>query len=221
MILNSKIFSQTSMKYFFFDRLKYKQNDSNKFYKNYHFIQFFNNLLTSFSSAFIALIFTYPFDLAYTRKAAKLVPDGNYENYRSCFNTKIDNMIYNNVPLNKIVESQVYKNQLFFVKYYDNFSLALIYSTISCTVNMLGFSLIKNKVSKNNQEEKKNYSFGSFIKLLGYTSTLTLFTSPIIYPFESILKKFQVNGGRGYNLIFQDNKEGFKICYGNRIKLYK
>ena len=186
-----------------------------------NFIQFFNNLLTSFSSAFIALIFTYPFDLAYTRKAAKLVPDGNYENYRSCFNTKIDNMIYNNVPLNKIVESQVYKNQLFFVKYYDNFSLALIYSTISCTVNMLGFSLIKNKVSKNNQEEKKNYSFGSFIKLLGYTSTLTLFTSPIIYPFESILKKFQVNGGRGYNLIFQDNKEGFKICYGNRIKLYK
>lgn len=211
---------QVSMKYFFFDRLKFKQEESNKYYKNYYFIQFINNFFRSFASAFLALIFTYPLDLAYTRKAGKLIPDGNYETYRSCFHTKIDNMIYYDIPVTKMLESQKEKNQLLVSKYYEKVSFALMLSTMTCFTNMIGFAFIRDKIESNNRENKQ-YSIENFFKLLGMTTTLTILTSPIIYPFDTMLKQMQVNGARGYNLKYSNNNEGIKQFMAAKNTFYK
>lgn len=152
--------------------------------------------MNSFMSCFIALIFTYPIDLAYTRKTGKLILDGNYESYRSCFHTKIDTMIYYDIPLNKMLENQKSKNQFLFSKYYEGFSYALLLSIVSCFFNMIGFSIIYEKLS--NKVENNNYSIDHYISLIGYTSSLAILTSPFIYPFDTLLRHAQVNGGRGY-----------------------
>lgn len=203
------------MKYFFFDRLKYKQNESNKYYKNYYFVQFFNNVFRSFFSSFIALAFTYPMDLAYTRKAGKLVPDGNYDSYRSCFHTKIDTMIYSDIPLNKMMETQKDKNQILVSKYYEGFSYALLLSTVSCFTNMIGFAFIRDKLA-HKSEENKEYSIKSFFRLLGYTSTMAFLTSPFIYPFDTLLRQVQINGARGYNLKYEKSSEISRSLFGGK-----
>lgn len=193
------------MKYFFFDRFKYSRDQSNKHNKSYHFIQFFNNVFTSYASSFIALLFTYPFDLAYSRKAGKLVLDGNYNNFRNCFHTKIDTMIFYDIPLDKMMEMQKKKSGFLVSKYYEGFSFALMLSSISLVANMTGFEFIRNKVQNSRSDDAANkYSASNFFKLIGYTSALTIITSPIIYPFDTLLRQNQVNGARGYNNKFDN-----------------
>ena len=208
------------MKYSLFDRFKHKRDQSNKYYKSYYFIQFFNNVFSSFASSLIALFFTYPFDLAYSRKAGKLVLDGNYNLIRNCFHTKIDNMLYYDIPLNKMLEMQKKKNNLLVSKYYEGFACALLLSTVSLSANMIGFAFIKDKVinSKENGNNVK-YSVGNFLKLIGYTSALTILTSPLVYPFDTLLRQIQVNGGRGYNNKFERGLDNFKsMILGRNIK---
>jgi len=154
-------------------------------------------MFQSFVSSVVALVFTYPIDLALTRKSGKLIPDGNYETYRSCFHTKIDTMINYNIPINKMIEEQKNKNQILFSKYYEGFAYALLLSSVNLFTNMIGFAFIKDKLS-NNREENKKYSLTNFLKLLGYTTALSILTSPFIYPFDTILRIIQVNGGRGF-----------------------
>jgi len=188
------------MKYFFFDRLKYKTEDTNKYYKKFYIMQLFNNFMCSIGSSFIALLFTYPFDLAYTRQTAKLVPDGNYKDFRNSFHSTTDYLIYNDSSLKKILDNKIEDNQkIFRWKYYEKFPHAIFCSGLSTFLNMLGFSLIRNKLEKDSDSSsnKSNY-FKDFIKTVGLTSALSMIISPIIYPFDTILRQLQVNGGRGY-----------------------
>lgn len=202
------------MKYFLFDRLKHKRDQANKYYKSYYLIQFFNNVLSAFASSFIALALTYPFDLAYSRKAGKLTLDGNYNTFRSCFHTKIDTMLYYDIPLNKMLEMQKKKSSILFSKYYEGFAYALLLSTISLSVNMVGFTLIKNKIQGSSSQEEnkqaKSFSFKEFFRVLGYTSALALLASPLVYPFDTLLRQVQVNGGHGYANKFESGVEAIK-----------
>lgn len=206
------------MKYLFFDRLKQKRDQANKYYKSYYMLRFLNNVFTSFTSCFTALVFTYPFDLAYSRKAGKLsTADGNYNSFRSCFHTKIDTMIYYDIPLNQMLEMQKKTGGIALSKYYEGFSYALLLSTIGLSLNMVGFSLIRDKVA--NGSDNKRSSVPGFFKLLGYTSALTLVTSPFVYPFDTLLRHVQVNGGRGYNNKFDRGYDYVKsLISGKSVK---
>lgn len=195
------------MKYFFFDRLKYKTEESNKYYKKFIIMQQIQNLLCAFGSSFISLIFTYPFDLAYTRKTAKLITDGNYKNFRQCFHTKTENLIYNDASLKRILDNKLESNNnIFRWKYYDKFSMAICLSGLSTFFNMSGFSLIKNRI-KEDKNNEINFT-NKFCNTLGYTSLLTIITSPIIYPFDTLLRQMQVDGGRGYYKKYENLRDG-------------
>lgn len=223
--LNLKILTQTSMKYFLFDRFKNKRDQANKYYKSYYLIQFFNNILCSFGSCFTALVFSYPFDLAYSRKAGKLALDGNYNNFRSCFHTKIDTMLYYDIPLNKMLEMQNKQKSFLVSKYYEGFAYACLASVVSLSVNMLGFAFIRDKLEQKTEDKERNwkYSVRQFFKVVGYTSVLTLLTSPFVYPFDTLLRQVQVNGGRGYNNKFESGYEAMKslILKRNVKGMYK
>ena len=197
------------MKYFLFDRLKYKTEDANKYYKKYYFVQQTQNLLCAIGSSFLALLFTYPFDLAYTRKTAKLVPDGNYQNFKQCFHSHTEYLIYSDASLKKIQEEKKDNQSSFRWKYYEKFPIAVLLSGFSTFFNMIGFSLIRNQLEKDKNKENNQTSLAvGFVKMLGMTSALTMVTSPLIYPFDTLLRQMQVDGGRGYMKKYENSKEG-------------
>jgi hypothetical protein len=207
------------MKYFFFDRLKYKTEDANKYYKKFYMMQILNNFMCAIGSSFIALLFTYPFDLAYTRQTAKLVSDGNYKDFRSSFHTRIEYLIYNDFNLKKILDKKIeYNNQVFRYKYYEKFPIAILSSGISTFFNMLGFSLIRKQLEKDSNKSSSSYLY-DFIKTLGLTSTLSIIISPIVYPFDSFLKQMQVDGARGYMKKYENNEDALRY-FKDRILVF-
>jgi len=133
-------------------------------------------------------------------------------------------MIYYDIPLNKMLEMQKKKNTIMVWKYYEGFVFALLLSAVSLSFNMAGFEFIKGKLHQqdgNDSSSAEKASYGSysvkeFCRVLGYTSLLSLLTSPFVYPFDTMLRQVQVNGGRGYNNKFDSGIELMKSLIMNR-----
>jgi hypothetical protein len=167
---NAKLFFQTTFKVLLFDRLKYRQGAMMKQYeeKKYYIPGFYyiTTLLMAFISSAVTLIFTYPFDNAYTRAAANLSYEKRYLKLQDCFMGNPEQSIM--------------------TRYYSGLTFGVIQTLVHSTITLAGFQLLQSGLFKN---DKDNISY---INVFGGTSAISLLASVASYPFDTVKRRYQI-----------------------------
>lgn len=89
-------------------------------------------------------------------------------------------------------------NKFAFTKFYKGFSFALI-GNLPYSVSSLMLFDYFYKSGEAKSFEKTDSFFYKYYTLFGYSLIINCLISVIIYPFDTLKRKFQVNGGIGYS----------------------
>lgn len=140
-------------------------------------------LLASFLSSSFVLTLSYPFDLACSRISADMTR----------FNHK---RIYQSIPnlFSQIVYEDGFASRMTISKLYKGFSYAIIGALPYHIVSLVSIEYIDKK----NELNLQSSFFSRFRQIFMHSLFVNAFISIFIYPFDTMKRRCQVNGGLGF-----------------------
>jgi hypothetical protein len=161
-------------------------NMINNYEEKKYYIPGFNYLtllFSAFMSSLITLIFTYPFDVAFTRAAVNLNYDKSYQKLSDCFMSN---------PQQSIV-----------LRYYSGLTLGIAQTLVHSTITLLGYQILNESLYK---VDKDNVTY---LSVFGKTSLIGLIASIISYPFDTVKRRYQVysmlDGNANIQMVLKGN----------------
>lgn len=217
-----KVFSQFMFKVLLLDRLKDKSKTFDKYLKSKNLDIFGTEYIVrvgmTFWSSFLSVVFTYPFDMAYTRIAGSMNRYNQYVRAGDAFHV-IEVQNPGETPKSEMKAPS--RNP--FAKYYGGMSVALYQAVLYSTITLTGYQLLHYSMELKNINEtmkETNYLI-RYIKTFAATSGIGLLASVITYPLDTLKRQMQVNGARGYALIYLNVKEGLRRMASHPTNFYK
>lgn len=183
-VYSIKLFFQFSIKTLFYERIKYRFKNYQDLIKKQklkiYFLDFFINFLSATTSSLICLVFTFPFDMAYTRMAAEYnCKKFYYKNMSDSF---------------EITNTQ--RSVLRYLDYYPGFRFALLQQFVNSTISLLGYSMLHFLININKNE--KPSSINNYKYFIIGPFFVSFIASIITYPFDTIKRLMQTSGAKGF-----------------------
>lgn len=97
------------------------------------------------------------------------------------------------------------------LKLYKGYSFALISNFLYWTISFYCFDKINNLVNSISEKRDVNNTYSGLTAkiaaIFGGTTLTTVFASSLVYPFDTIKKKLQVNGAFGFEHKYSNGRE--------------
>jgi hypothetical protein len=205
-----KIFSQLTVKILIFDRIKHTEAQAKEFINKFKYkilgVNYILSFVSALSASVISLIVTFPFDLAYSRYTAQINNDNNYKRMKDCFHST-----------SLTPETNQFDRRR--AKYFNGFTISLYQSALFSTITLLGYQAMPSIPYFQSYGESQ---FRKSLKTFTGTSIIALMASIVSYPFDTIKRQVQVNGAKGYKLVYKNNSsEPIKLLIANPFSFYK
>jgi CHASE3 domain sensor protein len=111
------------------------------------------------------------------------------------------------------------------MKLYKGYSLALISNFVYWTITFYSFDKINNFANSITEKKDVNNAYSSLtakiLAIFGGASLTTVLASTIVYPFDTIKKKLQVNGAFGFEHKYSNSRECVLANLKNFRGLYR
>lgn len=112
-----------------------------------------------------------------------------------------------------------------FMKLYKGYSFALLSNFLYWTISFYSFDQINSIVNTISEKRDINNTYSGLsakiAAIFGGATLTTVFASSIVYPFDTMKKKLQVNGAFGFDHKYHNAKECILANFTNIRGLYR